>query len=341
MNSVRTHKVYVNSVVTLVTQIAQIILGFFVRKVFIRYLGVEYLGYNSVFVNILQMLNLADLGIGVAITSYLYKPLAQNDNARITAIMGIYKKLYSTISSFLNSELELLTFDDVTDEVRDVLGAEYKFIDNNGQTLIQKDKIGKIGEYTFHVLLTNYYKVHCIVPKFRCTTDRNMSVFGIDALFLDPSKHTIFFGESKVSQNIDNAITLINRSLFDYEKQISEEYKLVLSNDESFNLSPEFLAAFKEHTDVCITFEEFIKAAHIEKICVPTFIAHGNSATNNTIEEYLRKMNTKIIRKNYFGLETVYLFISLPIIDKEQMMDVIMRKVVKKCNDYRSKHVTV
>lgn len=97
MNSVRTHKVYVNSVVTLVTQIAQIILGFFVRKVFIRYLGVEYLGYNSVFVNILQMLNLADLGIGVAITSYLYKPLAQNDNARITAIMGIYKKLYSIL----------------------------------------------------------------------------------------------------------------------------------------------------------------------------------------------------------------------------------------------------
>ena len=48
----------------------------------------------------------------------------------------IYKKLYSTISSFLNSELELLTFDDVTDEVRDVLGAEYKFIDNNGQTLV-------------------------------------------------------------------------------------------------------------------------------------------------------------------------------------------------------------
>lgn len=253
----------------------------------------------------------------------------------------IYRKLYATISSFLNSELELLTFDDVTDEVRDVLGAEYRFIDNNGKTLIQNDKIGKIGEYTFHVLLTNYYKVHCIIPKFRCTTDRNMSVFGIDSLFLDPSQHTIFFGESKVSKNIDNAITLINRSLLDYEKQISEEYKLVLSNDESFNLSPEFLAAFKEHTDVCITFEEFIKAAHIEKICVPTFIAHGNSTTNNTIEEYLRKMNTQIIRRNYFGLETVYLFISLPIIDKEQMMDVIMRKVVKKCNDYRSKHVTV
>lgn len=69
----------------------------------------------------------------------------------------IYKRLYSTISSFLNSALELLTFDDVTDEVRDVLGKEYTFVDCNGKTLVQKDKIGKIGEYTFHVLLSSYY----------------------------------------------------------------------------------------------------------------------------------------------------------------------------------------
>lgn len=87
----------------------------------------------------------------------------------------------------------------------------------------------------------------------------------------------------------------------------------------------------------------------IFKICVqflltsavPTFIAHGNSDTDNTIEEYLRKMNTRIIRKNYFGLETVYLFISLPIIDKAKMMDVIMRKVVKKCNEYAAQHASV
>lgn len=253
----------------------------------------------------------------------------------------IYKRLYSTISSFLNSKLELLTFDDVTDEVRDVLGKEYMFVDCNGKTLVQKDKIGKIGEYTFHVLLSSYYKVHCIVPKFRCTTDRNMSVFGIDALFLDPLSHTIYFGESKVSQNIDNAITLINRSLSTYEEQISEEYKLVLSNEESFHLSQEFLDAFQKHTDICINFEQFVKAANISKICVPTFIAHGNSDTDNTIEEYLKKMNTRIIRKNYFGLETVYLFISLPIIDKAKMMDVIMRKVVKKCNEYAAKHAAV
>ena len=93
----RIKTVYINSIVALIAQICQVILGFITRKVFIDYLGVEYLGYNSVFANILQMLNLADLGIGVAITSYLYKPLAENDNKRIIAIMHIYKKLYSII----------------------------------------------------------------------------------------------------------------------------------------------------------------------------------------------------------------------------------------------------
>ena len=249
----------------------------------------------------------------------------------------IYKKLYMTISSFLNNELELLTYNNVTKEVEDVHGDEYKFISKDGKTLIQNDKMGKIGEYVFHVLLSNYFKVHCILPKFRCTTDRNMSVFGIDALFFNPETSTIMFGESKVCKTIENAITLINRSLLDYENQISEEYKVVLSNDDAFKLSDEFIEAFKEHTDICMTFEEFIAAADINRICVPTFIAHGNSKTNNTIEYYLEQMNTKITKRKYFDLDTDYLFISLPLIDKAKMMDVIMKKVVKKCNEYKQK----
>lgn len=248
-----------------------------------------------------------------------------------------YKKLYSTLEIFLNAELELLTFDDVSNEVRNALGDEYTFVDKNGETLIQKDKIGKIGEYIFHVLLTQYFKANCIIPKFRCTTDRNMSVFGIDALFFDPVERIIYFGESKVCKNIDNAITLVNRSFVDYESQISEEYKLVLSNNDVFRLSQEFQSAFERYTDICISFKDFVKAASISQICIPAFIAHGNGASKNTPEDFLQKMNTKITRNSFFGLDTKYLFISLPIIDKVKMMDVIMRKVVKKSNEYRSK----
>ena len=254
-----------------------------------------------------------------------------------TPTLANYKRLYSTLETFLNAELELLTFDNVSNEIKDTLGDEYTFANKDGETLIQKDKIGKIGEYIFHVLLTQYFRVNCIIPKFRCATDRNMSVFGIDALFFDPAERINYFGESKVCKTIDNAITLVNRSFADYESQISEEYKLVLSNSDVFRLSQEFQSAFERYTEVCISFEGFVKAASISQIYVPAFISHGNGANKNTPEDFLQKMNTKITRNSFFGLDTKYLFISLPIIDKAKMMDVIMRKVVKKSNEYRSK----
>ena len=90
----RTRTIYINSIVTLFSQIVQIVLGFLLRKIFINTLGINYLGYNSVFLNILQMLNLADLGVGVAITSFLYKPLAEKNHGRINALMYLYKFLY-------------------------------------------------------------------------------------------------------------------------------------------------------------------------------------------------------------------------------------------------------
>ena len=89
--------IYLNTVVTFIAQALQIVLGFIIRKLFIQYLGISYLGYNSVFVNILQMLNLADMVIGVAITSFLYKPIAENDECRINALMFLYKRIYETL----------------------------------------------------------------------------------------------------------------------------------------------------------------------------------------------------------------------------------------------------
>ena len=93
----RTKKAYINAGVTLITHISQTLIGFVIQKMFIDYLGIDYLGYNSVFQNLLQMLNLADLGIGVAITSFLYKPLAVQDKRAISTLMYMYKKIYNIL----------------------------------------------------------------------------------------------------------------------------------------------------------------------------------------------------------------------------------------------------
>lgn len=91
--------IYRNAAVTFISQILTLLFKFALQCVFIKTLGVEYLGYNAVFSNILQMLNMADLGIGIAVTSYLYKPISENDYDRINALMKIYKILYAYIGA--------------------------------------------------------------------------------------------------------------------------------------------------------------------------------------------------------------------------------------------------
>lgn len=101
ISSIRTKNVYLNSTIALTGQIVQIILGFLVRRLFILSLGNSYLGYESVFSNILQMLNIADLGISVAVTSFMYVPLARREYDAVTALMYLYKRVYQVIGIFV------------------------------------------------------------------------------------------------------------------------------------------------------------------------------------------------------------------------------------------------
>ena len=84
-----------NIYMSIITQIIIIILGFLSRKVFIDNLGAEYLGVNGLLTNILSMLSLVEGGIGLSIVYNLYKPLADNDIPKITALVQLYKKIYT------------------------------------------------------------------------------------------------------------------------------------------------------------------------------------------------------------------------------------------------------
>lgn len=83
-------------------QFVMILLTFVSRTIFIRVLGVEYLGLNSIFSDILNMLSLADLGISSAMTYSFYKPIAENDTEKISALVGFYKKLYTLIAAIIS-----------------------------------------------------------------------------------------------------------------------------------------------------------------------------------------------------------------------------------------------
>ena len=101
MKKTRTQNAIFNSIISILVQILKIILAFANRSIFIYYLGIVYLGINGLFSSILSVLSLAELGIGTAIAVSLYKPLVENNIAKINAYMQMYKRIYTKIASIV------------------------------------------------------------------------------------------------------------------------------------------------------------------------------------------------------------------------------------------------
>lgn len=94
----RTTKSLKNSFVSISFTLVTIFLQFFSRKVFLNFLGAEILGLNTTVVNLLQFLNLAELGIGSATTFSLYKPLREKNETALNDIISLQGHLYRRIA---------------------------------------------------------------------------------------------------------------------------------------------------------------------------------------------------------------------------------------------------
>ena len=90
-----------NIKVSLVGQIISLLGPFTVRTVFIKTLGAEYLGLNSLFTSVLSVLSLAELGFGSAIAFSLYGAISRDDTELICAILQYLKKVYRIIGCII------------------------------------------------------------------------------------------------------------------------------------------------------------------------------------------------------------------------------------------------
>ena len=93
----RTKNSFLNIVTSLISSMLLIVLSFISRSCLIHFLGTSYLGIEGLFSNILSMLSLAELGFGWAIVFKLYKPIEENNQARIRILMKLYKKVYQMV----------------------------------------------------------------------------------------------------------------------------------------------------------------------------------------------------------------------------------------------------
>lgn len=76
-----------------------IIASLVVQRFFVNSLGLELLGLNGLFTNLVAMLAVAELGFGSAIIYKLYQPLAQDDREQIARLMRFYRNGYRIVGS--------------------------------------------------------------------------------------------------------------------------------------------------------------------------------------------------------------------------------------------------
>ena len=81
----------------LICYMASLVVAFFTRKVFLDQLGTEFIGLTGTLQSLLGFLNLAELGVGTAIGYVLYRPIFDDDKAKINEIISVFGYLYRCI----------------------------------------------------------------------------------------------------------------------------------------------------------------------------------------------------------------------------------------------------
>ncbi len=90
-----------NVFVSIAFKMIILVANILVRRFLIRYIGNEINGLNSLYSSILDFLAVAELGVGVSITYCMYKPIVEGDNDKVSALYGLFTKLYLIIGSVI------------------------------------------------------------------------------------------------------------------------------------------------------------------------------------------------------------------------------------------------
>ena len=94
-----------------VNRFCRIICPFITRTIILYIMGTLYAGLDGLFMSVLGLLSLAELGFGAALTYSMYKPLAEGNTQEVCALLQFYRKCYRIIGCvILGAGLALLPF---------------------------------------------------------------------------------------------------------------------------------------------------------------------------------------------------------------------------------------
>ncbi len=92
---------FLNVFVSIAFKILLLIGNLLVRRYLIAYIGDEVNGINSLFISIVDFLSVTELGVGTAITFCMYKPIVDGENEKVSALYGLFQRLYIIIGAII------------------------------------------------------------------------------------------------------------------------------------------------------------------------------------------------------------------------------------------------
>ncbi len=94
-------KSILNVTVSIAFRIMLLVGSLIVRRFLIKHIGNEANGIDSLYASIIGFLSVADLGIGSAITFCMYKPIVEGDADKVSALFGLFRKIYIIIGAII------------------------------------------------------------------------------------------------------------------------------------------------------------------------------------------------------------------------------------------------
>ena len=87
-----------NTTVAMFSRAFAIVMGYVLRIVFTHTLSASYVGINGLFMDILNILSLSEMGLETAISYALYRPIADNDIEKQNSVMRLFRRFYNTVA---------------------------------------------------------------------------------------------------------------------------------------------------------------------------------------------------------------------------------------------------
>lgn len=270
-----------NIVFGTINKVVTLLLPFAVRSVIIYKLSADYLGLNNLFSSILHVLNLSELGFSSAVVYSMYKPIAENDNETICALLNFYKKVYRIIGFVvLGAGLLLLPF----------LG-----------NLISGDYPQDINIYCLYL----FYLANTVLS-YWLFAYKNAILNAFQRTDIISNVNTISLGGMYVIQMV---ILLTTKNYYLYVAMMplfTILQNLVVAH-ESKRLYPEYICKGKVPANIISGIKKQVSGLMVTKLCAVS----RNSFDNIFVSAFLGLTVTAIYGNYYYILSAVLAFLNI------------------------------